>query len=236
MISFYSVFLFICLLLLNGCSSTGYLVDKAEYPMTNRLIGHMNKNKTNRYYPCLIRIFKKENVLEIWKYTTDKKYALFKSYKICAWSGLLGPKVEIGDMQSPEGFYQIKLDSLNPNSKYYLSINVGFPNEFDAANDRTGTDIMIHGGCSSSGCYAMNDRQMQEIYIIVRDALRGNIKPYVQLQSFPFRMTRDNMERYREHPSYPFWQVLKIGYDYFEITNKEPIIQVVNKQYVFFKE
>ncbi|WP_244464363.1 murein L,D-transpeptidase family protein [Candidatus Liberibacter africanus] len=196
----------------------------------------MIKNKTTAYQPTLIRIFKKENILEIWKRNDDAKYVMLKAYKICAWSGIIGPKMEIGDRQAPEGFYYIGLNNLNPNSKYFLSINIGFPNDFDKEHNRTGNDIMIHGDCISAGCYAMNNKQMKEIYAIVRDTLRGEIQPYIQIQAFPFRMTSKNMRRYRNHPSYPFWNMIKIGYDYFEATHQEPVVQTLNKKYIFFKE
>ncbi|KGB28036.1 lipoprotein [Candidatus Liberibacter solanacearum] len=235
MIKLYNVIPFILLIFLNGCAHKP-LVDKAEYPLSKSLVRYMEKKKTSPYHPSLIRIFKEENILEIWKYTYDAQYILLKQYKICAWSGIVGPKIETGDRQSPEGFYYIGWNNLNPNSKYYLSINIGFPNEFDREHDRTGTDIMIHGGCSSAGCYAMNDNQILEIYAIIRDSLRGKMQSYIQVQAFPFRMTQENMKRYQTHPDYFFWNILKIGYDYFENNHLEPIVQVLNKQYVFLKE
>ncbi|MBA5724647.1 murein L,D-transpeptidase [Liberibacter sp. Z1] len=193
----------------------------------------MHKKGTHEYSPSLIRIFKQENILEIWKQTSEKTYVKIKSYKICAWSGKLGPKIENGDKQSPEGFYHIQWENLNPYSRYYLSMNIGFPNSFDKTNLRTGVDIMIHGDCASSGCYSIRNKSMREIYGIVRDSFRGG-QSHLQIQIFPFRMTERNMQRYRNNPNYPFWKNLQIGYNYFETNRKEPVVRVYEKQYVFF--
>ncbi|MEG8099198.1 murein L,D-transpeptidase family protein [Candidatus Liberibacter brunswickensis] len=236
MTSLNNFLLFIILMLIGGCNSQRLFVDKAEYPLSKSLTLSMKKQRTSAYHPALIRIFKKEKILEIWKLNDDYQYVLLKKYDICAWSGTFGPKIEIGDGQAPEGFYYIGWNNLNPNSKYFLSINIGFPNEFDKTHNRTGTDLMIHGGCESAGCYAMDNKQMVEIYAIIRDSLRGNMQSYVQIQAFPFRMTSKNMKIYRDHPSYLFWNMLKIGHDYFENTHQEPIVKILNKHYIFLKE
>ena len=89
-----------------------------------------------------------------------------RNYPICRWSGELGPKIKLGDRQAPEGFYTITPGLMNPNSNHYLAINTGFPNAYDTANGRTGSYLMIHGGCSSAGCYAMTDEQIGEIYAL----------------------------------------------------------------------
>ena len=77
--------------------------------------------------PILIRIFKEESELEVWKQQRDGRYALLKTYEICKWSGELGPKIKEGDRQAPEGFYTITPAQMNPNSSYYLSFNIGYP-------------------------------------------------------------------------------------------------------------
>ena len=100
--------------------------------------------------PMLVRIFKSESELEIWKAAGDGHYYHFKTYPICDWSGKLGPKVNEGDRQTPEGFYLVSATQINPKSKYYLAFNVGFPNAYDRAYGRTGGDIMVHGDCKSS--------------------------------------------------------------------------------------
>lgn len=186
----------------------------------------------DRTSPIMIRIFKEEGALEIWKARRDNRFEKIAGYEICAWSGKLGPKVKEGDRQAPEGFYNLTPAHLNPNSKYYLAINTGFPNRYDAANGRNGTNLMIHGACSSSGCYSMTDAQILEIYGFARDAFKGGQKT-VQLQAFPFRMTAENMARHRQSEHLQFWKMLKVGYDNFEVTKRPPEVNVCEKKYVF---
>jgi murein L,D-transpeptidase YafK len=189
---------------------------------------HMVKNS-----PILVRIFKEESELEVWKEDTRGHFQILKSYPICRWSGDLGPKLHEGDRQAPEGFYTITPELMNPNSNYYLAINTGFPNSFDKANDRDGAFLMIHGDCSSSGCYAMTDEQMAEIYSLARDSLLGGGQRSFQIQAFPFRLTPTNLALHRTNPHMAFWKMLKIGNDHFEATHLEPKVDVCNRHYVF---
>ncbi|WP_075217311.1 L,D-transpeptidase family protein [Mongoliimonas terrestris] len=182
--------------------------------------------------PVLMRIFKEENAFEVWRKDRSGRYVLVKSYEICKWSGNLGPKIKEGDRQAPEGYYTITPALMNPNSQYYLAFNTGFPNAFDRAHGRTGTALMVHGACSSRGCYAMTDEQIQEIYAIARDAFRGGQKSF-QLQAFPFRPTPENMARHWNDPNMGFWKMLKVGYDHFELTRAEPKVDVCGRRYVF---
>ena len=101
--------------------------------------------------PIYIRIFKNSSELELWM-RKGKRFILFRTYRICDYSGYLGPKLREGDKQSPEGFYSVGIDQLNPWSNFHLSFNLGFPNEYDRAHSRTGSALMIHGRCSSAGC------------------------------------------------------------------------------------
>jgi len=181
--------------------------------------------------PILIRIFKAESELEVWKQKDDGHFYLFKTYPICAYSGTLGPKIEQGDRQAPEGFYLVDSDQLNPLSKYHLSFNVGFPNAYDRALGRTGSNLMVHGDCTSAGCYAMTDAVIEEIYILARDALAAGQKSF-QLQAFPFRMTAANMAEHRNDKWYDFWVNLKQGYDYFETTRLAPKLAVCGGHYI----
>ena len=89
---------------------------------------------------------------------------------------------------------------------------------------------MIHGDCSSSGCYAMTDEQISEIYSLARDSLLG--RPSFQVQAYPFRMTPANLARHRTHPDLAFWKMLKIGNDHFEATHLEPKVDVCDRRYV----
>ena len=107
--------------------------------------------------PLFVRVFKEESELEVWKQRDDGRFYHFKTYPICNWSGTLGPKIQQGDMQAPEGFYSVPQSQMNPNSQYHLAFNLGYPNSYDRANRRTGEFLMIHGKCKSAGCYAMTD-------------------------------------------------------------------------------
>ncbi len=187
----------------------------------------MDKNS-----PILIRVFKQEAELEVWKQNRDGQYALLKTYPICRWSGDLGPKKKEGDRQAPEGFYTITPGQMNPNSNYYLAFNTGYPNAYDRAWGRTGSELMVHGDCSSRGCYAMTDEQIQEIYALARDSFFGGQKEF-QFEAFPFRMTALNMAKHRNNPNFKFWKMLKQGYDDFEATRQEPKVAVCERRYVF---
>ncbi|MCM2402422.1 murein L,D-transpeptidase [Rhizobium sp. S153] len=206
--------------------------DKVDHPLSPKILADMQAKGMERNSPIAIRIFKEEGVLEIWKAKTDNRFEKIKEYAICAWSGRLGPKIKEGDRQAPEGFYPLSPQHLNPNSKYYLAINTGFPNRYDSANGRNGTNLMIHGACSSAGCYSMTDEQILEIYAFARDAFKGG-QQTIQLQAFPFRMTAENMARHRASPHFEFWQMLKAGYDNFEVTKRPPEVAVCGKKYVF---
>ncbi|MBV8841091.1 MAG: hypothetical protein JO000_31520 [Alphaproteobacteria bacterium] len=182
--------------------------------------------------PILVRLFKEEAELEVWKQDAAGRYQLLKTYPICRWSGELGPKVKEGDRQAPEGFYAITPGQMNPNSAYYLSFNMGYPNAYDRAWNRTGSQLMVHGDCSSRGCYAMTDDQIGEIYALARESFFGGQRAF-QVQALPFRMTPTNMARHRNNPNMPFWRMLKEGVDLFEVTHKEPQVNVCEKRYVF---
>lgn len=227
---------------LAGCNDTidtavdlSHVKNKTEQPLPARLIAEMQAKNMPRNSPIMIRVFKEEGKMEIWKARADNRFEKITAYDICAWSGKLGPKVKEGDRQAPEGFYNLTPAHLNPNSKYYLAINTGFPNRYDAANGRSGSNLMIHGACSSSGCYSMTDAQILEIYAFARDAFKGG-QSTVQLQAFPFRMTAENMARHRTSENYDFWQMLKVGYDNFEVTKRPPDVNVCGKKYVFNQE
>lgn len=182
--------------------------------------------------PIFMRIFKKEKILEIWV-KVDKAYKLCKTYPICTYSGELGPKLKQGDKQSPEGFYTITKKQLKPNSKYHLALNLGFPNQYDKYQKRTGTYLMIHGKCSSTGCYAMQNRQIEEIYMMADMALKGGQEKF-HVHIFPFKMTPKNMIVHSSDEWYLFWVNLKLGYDIFERYNVIPIVKASEDRYRFF--
>jgi murein L,D-transpeptidase YafK len=201
-------------------------------PISNETIALMTQKDTSPSSPVLIRTYKKEAEFEIWKQKSDGRYALLKTYPMCRWSGQLGPKTREGDRQVPEGFYPITPGQMNPNSNYYLSFNVGYPNAYDRAFNRTGGTIMVHGACSSAGCFSMTDAQIAEIYAIAREAFNGGQRE-IQMQSYPFHMTAENLAKHRLDPNIDFWKQLKNGSDHFEVTKAEPQVGVCGKHYVF---
>lgn len=192
----------------------------------------MESRNMDRAAPVLIRIYKEERMLEVWKQDRTGKFALLNSYPICKFSGILGPKTAQGDRQAPEGFYDITVDQMNPQSSEYLAFNVDFPNAFDRSLGRTGSFLMVHGGCRSVGCYAMTDYQMEEIYGLVDEAFKAG-QDQVQLQAFPFRMTEENLARHADDPNTPFWQMLKTGSDAFAEAGRPPAVAVCAQRYVF---
>ncbi|KJC51443.1 murein L,D-transpeptidase family protein [Bradyrhizobium sp. LTSP857] len=205
---------------------------KANQPVTPKLLAAMVEKDMDLQSPILVRLFKQEAELEIWKQARNGQFALLKTYPICRWSGDLGPKVREGDRQAPEGFYSINPSQMNPQSAYYLSFNTGFPNAFDKALGRTGSQLMVHGDCSSRGCYAMTDEQIAEIYSLGRESFFGGQKAF-QFQAYPFKMTPVNMAKHRNNPNMAFWKMIKEGYDHFEVTRQEPRVDFCEKKYVF---
>src|SRR5262245_32841405 len=210
-------------LALAGCDTDGTTAVNGRHmqPLSDRMQAEIESKNMAKESPILVRIFKEESEFEVWKQDKSGRFALLNTYPICRWSGELGPKIKQGDRQAPEGFYTITPGLMNPNSNYYLAINTGFPNAYDRANGRTGAFLMIHGDCSSAGCYAMTDEQIAEIYALARESFFGGQRSF-QIQAYPFRMTPLNMAKHRNSPHMAFWKMLKEGYDYFEVTRAEP--------------
>ncbi|MFH1341971.1 MAG: L,D-transpeptidase family protein [Pseudomonadota bacterium] len=221
--------------LLAGCNSNQISLAnnaKANQPVSPKLVADMTAKDMDLQSPMLVRIFKQEAELEVWKQDRSGRFALLKTYPICRWSGDLGPKIKEGDRQAPEGFYSISPAQMNPQSSFYLSFNTGYPNAFDKALGRTGSQLMVHGDCSSRGCYAMTDEQIAEIYSLGRESFFGGQRAF-QLQAYPFKMTPVNMAKHRNNPNMPFWKMIKQGWDHFEVTRQEPKVDFCEKKYVF---
>jgi len=192
----------------------------------------MESLNMDRTAPILIRIYKEDSTLEIWKQDRTGKFALLNSYPICKFSGHLGPKIMEGDHQAPEGFYDITRGQMNPNSSEFLAFNTGYPNAYDRSLGRTGGFLMVHGGCASVGCYAMTDYAMEEIYGLADEAFKGG-QERIQLQAFPFRMTAENLASHVGDPNMPFWEMLKTGNDAFLASERPPTVAVCDQRYVF---
>jgi murein L,D-transpeptidase YafK len=184
--------------------------------------------------PLLIRIFKEENTLEVW-IEKSGQFDLALSYPICAWSGELGPKIKEGDRQSPEGYYFISERNLNPNSKYHRAINVGFPNAYDQALNRTGSALMIHGSCLSAGCYAITDAPMEDLYNAVLGA-QANGQTSIPIHIYPFRLTNENLARHSNNRWAEFWRNLAEGDYIFSTTKRAPEVEVCGDRYSFGAE
>lgn len=180
--------------------------------------------------PIFVRIFKLPGELEVWM-ERDGRYKLFKTYPICSFSGYPGPKRHEGDWQSPEGFYAVSATQMNPRSSYHLSFNIGYPNEYDRLQNRSGSNIMVHGNCSSRGCFAMNDYRMEEIYTLAHTALMNGQEEFA-VHIFPFAMTPLNLTKFKTSPWIDFWKNLREGYDAFEQSRQVPEIQVSSGRYI----
>jgi murein L,D-transpeptidase YafK len=224
---------FVAAIALAGCNPSDIPTNgRAQAPLSEKTLAEMTSKNMDKDSPILVRLFKEESEMEVWKKNRDGEFALLKTYPVCRWSGDLGPKKKEGDRQAPEGFYNITPGQMNPASNYYLAFNTGFPNAYDRAMGYTGSELMVHGDCSSRGCYAMTDEQIQEIYALGRESFFGGQRSF-QLQAYPFRMTALNMAKHRNNPNFAFWKMIKDGYDHFEASRQEPKVAVCEKHYVF---
>jgi len=180
--------------------------------------------------PVFVRIFKEESELELWV-RKGERFELLDTYPICHWTGTLGPKEREGDKQSPEGFYSATARQARHVGRWRKALNLGFPNALDQRLQRTGSYILLHGGCSSTGCFAMTDPVIDEIHGLASAALRGG-QERIHINVFPFRMTAARLDVYKDHPSREFWGDLKAGYDAFERTRVPPQVAICGKRYL----
>lgn len=220
---------------LSGCVAADMALDSLPYAppqISGKVMAEMAKKGMKPESPVLVRIFKQESELEVWKIDATGSYALLKTFPMCRWSGKLGPKTKSGDRQAPEGFYHVSAGMLNPKSQYYVSFNLGYPNRLESALGHTGEALMVHGACSSSGCYALTDQGVGEIYALAAKALASGQSRF-QVQAYPYRMTPENMALHKGDENMPFWRVLKEGYDAFELTKRQPKVSVCGRRYVF---
>jgi murein L,D-transpeptidase YafK len=216
--------------LLTACGAS---LEKGLEPLSPQVMADLQRQGLKVGAPLLVRVFKEENQMEVWLKQAYGPYVLFRTYDICSRSGVLGPKFQEGDRQAPEGFYMVARRQMNPKSKYHLAFNIGFPNAYDRSLGRTGSHLMVHGGCSSRGCYAITDEHIQELFALAREAFLHGQKEF-PVHAFPFRMSEYNMLRHVGHPHELYWRNLKQGYDYFEQFRQPPTVGVKDQQYVFF--
>jgi murein L,D-transpeptidase YafK len=180
-----------------------------------------------------LRVYKHERELEVWVKSKSEDYVLYQSYPICAYSGELGPKTREGDMQAPEGIYQVRAGQLNPWSQFHLSFNLGYPNVFERAQGYTGSALMVHGNCVSIGCYAMTDAKIEEIYSLVSRALSAG-QSFVPIHAFPFRMNADNRARFvpADEPTTKLWDMLAPIEQVFDKHKRVPNVRITAQGYV----
>lgn len=180
-----------------------------------------------------IRSFKFESQLEVWVSNGRKEpYKLFKTYRVCALAGSLGPKRMAGDFQVPEGFYYI--NEFNPNSNYYLSLGLNYPNVSDRILSdpvRPGGDIYIHGSCVTVGCIPVTDQQIDEIYLLAAYAKNAG-QDFIPVHIFPIRYDNKKGIEYlqtltkNDERLKTFETRLEAAYDHFEVTHRLPIVMV----------
>ncbi|MGI9373929.1 MAG: L,D-transpeptidase family protein [Hyphomicrobiales bacterium] len=220
----------IIVLALAGCQAIESKDQKPLSPETKALLKQKRIKPGGKMY---VRIFKQESEMEVWIEDLGGKYTKVKTYNICNWSGDIGPKTKEGDRQAPEGFYVVTPRQMNPNSKYHLSFNMGYPNAYDKSHGYTGAHLMVHGGCLSKGCYAITDEAVQELYALARESFVGGQRDFL-VHAFPFHMTNTNLAFRKGHKWYPFWKNIKQGHDLFLKTRVPPVVGVKDGRYVFF--
>ena len=212
--------------------------QRAVMHYTAPLQTELRTKKLSLGSPVFLRITKTQSQndtqgkLEAFVENSDGEFILFKTWDICTHSGELGPKLKQGDGQSPEGFYFVSPNRMNPFSSYHLSFNLGYPNDYDRAHGRTGNYLMVHGDCVSIGCYAMTDAGIEEIYTLMQAALKGG-QSFVRVHVFPFPMTEANLEAYKDNANAEFWKNLRDGWDWFEDKQRPPNVNTADKHYVF---
>ena len=183
-----------------------------------------------------IRSFKYDKQLEVWvKGDSTDHYKLFKIYKICMQSGSTGPKRMEGDYQVPEGFYYI--NEFNPNSNYHLALGLNYPNASDrilSDAQRPGNNIYIHGNCVSTGCIAIQDEPIEELYIIAT-SVKVKGQEFIPVHVFPVRYNIKRSFEFlntsiKNNPSLQLFNAnIKAVFDYFELKKQLPILMVNRK-------
>lgn len=187
-------------------------------------------------FSMYIAAYKAEQRLEIWlKQNTQKQYKLFKVYPFCSLSGILGPKLKEGDLQTPEGFYHIA--AFNPKSNFHLSLGINYPNSIDllrSATEKPGNHIYIHGNCVTVGCIPITDEKIKEVYILAIEA-RNAGQNKIPVHIFPFKITETNLNnRLVTFPQHRvFWTNLQQGYAYFEKHKQVPEVTELKSTYLF---
>ena len=230
------LFLYLRVLRARGAPQTDRVTQVKER-LWPTIVNEVKKANFKPGAPVFIRIFKESMELELWmRDHMGGRYRLFSTYRIATYGGQrLGPKLKQGDSIAPEGFYNVGTKQLNPQSKFHLAFNIGYPNGYDRAHGRTGDSIMVHGNNVSIGCFAMTDPQIEIIYLLVEAALRAKQDEF-QVHIFPFRMTAERLEKEKASEWHSFWTNLKEGYDHFERDKVPPLVGQRDRKYVFKRQ
>lgn len=226
-------------------ASINFIEYQRSFPRINDALKHKEDTLMKQFrdkrlsWPAryiYIRSFKYDSQIEVWvKQELNEKFSLFKTYRVCAMAGSLGPKRMQGDYQVPEGFYYI--NEFNPRSNYHLSLGLNYPNASDKILSDSlmpGGDIYIHGSCVTTGCIPVNNEQIEELYILAAHA-KSEGQDFIPVHIFPIRFNNPRSSEYlrkyvKDFPEYSFLaDELKHAYTYFEKTRKLPVIMVSKK-------
>jgi murein L,D-transpeptidase YafK len=199
-----------------------------EKVVVNTLAQHSISHDSLRIY---LRVFKTEKMVELWaKNASDSVFTMIKEFPICDISGSIGPKRRVRDLQVPEGFYHIS--DLNPYSRYYLSMQINYPNASDSirgVRGHLGNLIFIHGECLSSGCIAITNDKIKELYVYCIEAYNSG-QEKIEMTIFPARLndsvySRLTSEYSKNKDKISLWADLKKGYDLFNQTKVPPVVK-----------
>ncbi len=239
------VYLLIAFFTIDGICQSSFINNQLNYPRVANAFKEKEDSlkiqlsqkginwPVNQLY---IRSFKYDSQLEVWARNSNKEsFTLFKTYKVCALSGSLGPKRFEGDYQVPEGFYFI--NTFNPNSNYHLSLGINYPNASDKIKCKDinpGGDIFIHGSCTTVGCIPMQNQQIEELYILSAYAYNGG-QQFIPVHIFPINFNNKHslsvlQKAMNDDDRYKYFtNQLKLVFDFFEKNKKIPLIGVNKK-------
>ncbi len=196
--------------------------------VNNTLAGHSISKDSLRIY---LRAFKTEKIIELWaKNSSDSVFMPIREFPICELSGAVGPKRRYRDLQVPEGFYH--LSDLNPFSKYYLSIQINYPNASDSirgVRGHLGNYIFIHGSCVSSGCLAITNDRIRELFVYCIEAYNSG-QEEIGITIYPAKLHDDNYSVLKsgyskDKDKISLWTDLKKSYDLFNKTKVQPTVK-----------
>jgi len=168
-----------------------------------------------------LRVFKEEREVEVWVARAGQPMVRLLVLPICAASGTLGPKRREGDLQVPEGLYEVS--QFNPTSAYHLALKLSYPNASDRIRGdarHPGGLIYLHGQCASIGCIAIEDGPVELVYLLALEARR---QP-VPIDVFPFRLSAARAAA--GGPRRALWEELLPVYEAFQARRRRPAVVV----------